>query len=309
MQANNSNSNDIFVHTDNSSIYDGLPASFYDPVIFTYLGTNNGKKNVNTNGKTYNFHSVTLFPVNKVSRTVPMQSYYGAQTEPFQKHQSGKIIGFALDVKDDNKTNIIEKTQIDGWTDNNNINYGKLYYGDTIQTRRNGNITVRKKKPGQTNVGFMAEDLKAYSDKNIALKRKRLNLPINAIRSRSPLYSYNNGQMIHLHNNYPNTTKGLPSLRGSIRLSDGAIEFPYNEYVIKGRNINGTIDTTALILDERKIYPMSIHLRQSIANNISQYLTDTKQKAYKIDRRTKRLTLLRNLNDIKQTLATISNAY
>ena len=309
MQANNPNDNDIFVHTDSSSIYDGLPVSFYDPGVFNFLGTNNGKKNVHTNGKAYNFHSVTLFPVNKQTATVPMPSYCGKQEEPFTKHIDKRIIGFALDVKDDNKTNIIEKTQIDGWSDNNNINYGGLYYGDTIQTRQNGNITVRKKKPGQTNVGFMAEDLKSYSDKNTALKKKRFNLPINAIRSRSPLYSYNNGQMIHLHNNNLNTTKGLPSLRGSIRLSDGAIEFPYNEYIIKGRNINGAIDTTALILDERKIYPMSIHLRQSIANNINNYLAQTQQNAYKIDRRTKRLTMLRNLNDIKQTLATISTAY
>ena len=308
MQVNNPNHNNIFVPTDNSSIYKGLPASFYDSSIFYFLGTNNGKKNVHTNGKIFDFHSVTLLPVNKQTATVPMPSYCGKQKEPFTKHIDKRIIGFALDVKDDNKTNIIEKTQIDGWSDNNNINYGGLYYGDTIQTRQNGNITVRKKKPGQTNVGFMAEDLKSYSDKNTALKRKRLNLPINAIRSRSPLYSYNNGQMIHLHNNL-NTTRGLPSLRGSIRLSDGAIEFPYNEYVIKGRNINGAIDTTALILDERKIHPMSIHQQQSIANDINSYLVQTHQNAYKIDRRTKHLTLLRNLNDIKKTLATISTAY
>ena len=115
--------------------------------------------------------------------------------------------------------------------------------------------------------------------------------------------------MIHLHNNNLNTTQGLPSLRGSIRLSDGAIEFPYNEYVMKGRNPNNAIDTTALIIDERKISPMSIYQQQSIANDINSYLVQTQQKAYKIDRRTKRLTLLRNLNDIKQTLATISNAY
>jgi len=306
MQANNPNNNDIFVRTDNSSIYDGLPASFYDPAIFYLLGTNNGKKNVHTSGKTFDFHSVTLFPVNKQTATIPMQSYYGAQTEPFQKHRSNKIIGFALDVKDDNKVNIIEKTQIDGWTGNDNI--GLVNY-DSVQQRANGQITVRKKKPGQTNVGFMAEDLKSYSDKNTALKRKRLNLPINAIRSRSPLYSYNNGQMIHLHNNNPNTTHGLPSLRGSIRLSDGAIEFPYNEYVIKGNNPNCALDTTALILDERKIHPMSIHRQQSIANDIHSYLVQTHQNAYKIDRRTKRLTLLRNLNDIKNTLKTIATAY
>ena len=115
--------------------------------------------------------------------------------------------------------------------------------------------------------------------------------------------------MMHMHNSYASTTKGLPSLRGSMRLFDGAIEFPYNEYVIKGRNINGAIDTTALILDERKIHLMSNQMQQNIANDIYNYFLHTNQPIYKIDRRTKCLTQLQDLNEVKNTLRTIATAY
>ena len=314
MQANNPNDNDIFVHTDSSSIYDGLPVSFYDPAIFYLLGTNNGKKNVHTSGKTFDFHSVTLFPVNKQTGTVPMQSYYGAQAEPFQKHQSGKFIGFALDVKDDNEVDIIEKTQTDGWTHNHNIGLSNI---DTVEQRLNGNITVRKKKLGQTNVEFMAEDLRSYSDKTNALKEfNQSGFPgdkVARIRSRSPLKAEDNtrgnNETIDLYNNQPNTTKGLPALRASILKNTGEVEFPYNEYVMKGINQNGAINTTALILDERKISPMDPDEQQSIADDINNYIAQTQQKAYKIERQTNRLTQLRNLDDVKQTLATIATSY
>ena len=306
MQANNPNNNDIFVRTNNSSIYDGLPTSFYSPTIFHHLGNENGKMNVNTNGKICKFHSVTLLPVNKMNQNVPMPTYHLAQEEPFQKHQNNKFIGFALDVKDKNKVKIVEKTQTDGWSFNNNI--GLRNY-DTIQLRSNGNITVRVPRHGQSNVAFMSEDLKSYSDKNNAFHQLRYNLPIKPIRSRSPLSLYKNGRMMHMHNSYASTTKGLPSLRGSMRLFDGAIEFPYNEYIMKGKNLNGAINTTALILDERKIHLMSNQMQQNIANDIYNYFLYTNQPIYKIDRRTKCLTQLQNLNEVKNTLRTIATAY
>ncbi|MBQ7536645.1 MAG: hypothetical protein IJT14_00815 [Rickettsiales bacterium] len=314
MQANNPNDNDIFVHADNSSIYDGLPVSFYDPGVFNFLGTNNGKKNVHTNGKTCNFHSVTLLPVNKQTATVPMPSFCGEQKEPFTKHTDNRIIGFALDVKDDNKVDIIEKTQIDGLTADSNIGMNNT---DSIEQRFNGNITVRKKKPGQTNVEFIAEDLRSYSDKTNALKEfSQSGFPgdkVARIRSRSPLKAEDNtrgnNETIDLYNNQPNTTKGLPALRASILKNTGEVEFPYNEYVMKGINQNGAINTTALILDERKISPMNPDEQQSIADDINNYIAQTQQKAYKIERQTNRLTQLRNLDDVKQTLATIATSY
>jgi hypothetical protein len=243
-----------------------------------------------------------------------MPSFCGEQKEPFTKHIDNRIIGFALDVKDDNKVDIIEKTQIDGWTDNNNIG---LSNGDSIQPRSNGQITVRKKKPGQTNVEFMAEDIRSYSDKTTALKEFNQNAfpgpKISRIRSRSPLKAEDNtrgnNETIDLCNNQPNTTNGLPALRASILKNTGEVEFPYNEYVVKGKNTDCAINTTALILDERKISPMSFYQQQSIVNNISNYLMQTQQNAYKIERQTNRLTQLINLDDVKQTLATIATSY
>ena len=323
----NNNNNDSFdinnesfaIKTHNKDIYSAVPGAFFDEKIFSYLDV---EKDLNTRGRQQNFHSVTVFPYDKKTKKIDMNSFTKVPVKPFQFKGSNKIVGLLLNIEKNN-AKCIEGTKANLWS--NNYNVGKDNTG--IAKRHQHTVFITKPKRNQSIKQFIKEEMKQYTIKKDLIKlnfnKDKLsqrvfdtNKNILLRQSNSPIkiHEENNGNTIHIlneavYNKAVQRKKNKDTIqKDSQRMSgkkNGKMWQQYNEYVFKTDGADNQMKVEGIMLDTRKTH--AIQDKNALFNNIKNVINYKQQankkpfRVYKIcnDNKVKHL---KNLNEIRNSI-------